>query len=88
VTCRFETEAARLARFQWRTWQTRPPRRRSLHRRRDHHWTWIDAGVSKLGLLLDATLNQARRLAAIGGFSNPAGFPAHRYEDMEAEFLS
>jgi hypothetical protein len=21
-------------------------------------------------------------------FSNPAGFPAHRYEDMEAEFLS
>jgi hypothetical protein len=38
--------------------------------------------------LLDATLNQARRLAAIGGFSNPAGFPAHRYEDMEAEFLS
>ena len=35
-----------------------------------------------------ATLNQARRLAAIGGFSNPAGFPAHRYEDMEAEFLS
>ena len=47
-----------------------------------------DAGVSKLDLLLDATPNQARRSAAIGGFSNPAGFPAHGYEGMEAEFLS
>jgi hypothetical protein len=31
--------------------------------------------------LLDATPNQAHRSAAIGGFSNPAGFPAHTRED-------
>jgi hypothetical protein len=34
---------------------------------------WIDYGVSKYGLLLDATPNQRRRSAAIGRSTNPAG---------------